>query len=292
MFGGLIGYAVGHITTGLAKWMYVFLIFGSISIAWGIVSLFVLPDLPSTAKFLTPEERIVAVNRVSKNKQGVKNRHFQKYQVWQTVKDPKTWILFVMAVGAQVPNSALTSFTSIIVASFGFDTLGTQYLQIPGGAVQFLALIIGGWVCTRWPKNTRCATMVFANCVCIIGAGLLVGLPSDNKWGRLVALWLCYFQGLGFSMSLTMVSSNVAGYTKKQLTGAILFTGYCVGNIIGPQTFIAKEARKSSIPSIRIMIIEANKHSRISQCIYRHACWLQRQAVYGCCVVHLYVPRQ
>lgn len=45
-------------------------------------------------------------------------------------------------------------------------------------------------------------------------------------------------------MSLTMVSSNVAGYTKKQLTGAVLFTGYCVGNIIGPQTFISSEARK------------------------------------------------
>lgn len=252
MFGGLIGYAVGHIKTGLAKWMYVFLIFGSISIAWGIVSLLVLPDLPSTAKFLAPNERIIAVNRVSKNKQGVKNKHFQKYQAWQTVKDPKTWILFVMAVGAQVPNSALTSFTSIIVGSFGFDTLGTQYLQIPGGAVQFLALITGGWVCTRWPKNTRCATMCFANCVCILGAGLLVGLPSDNKWGRLVALWLCYFQGLGFSMSLTMVSSNVAGYTKKQLTGAILFTGYCVGNIIGPQTFIMKEARKSLSSQTRI----------------------------------------
>ncbi|KUJ09426.1 MFS general substrate transporter [Mollisia scopiformis] len=242
MFGGLIGYAVGHITSGLQKWMYVFIIFGSISIAWGIISLLVLPDLPSTAKFLTPEERTIAVNRVSKNKQGVKNRHFQKYQAWQTAKDPKTWILFIIAVGAQVPNSALTSFTSIIIDSFGFSTLGSQYLQIPGGAVQFLALIFGGWVCTRWPKNTRCATMVFANCVCIIGAGLLVGLPSHNKWGRLVALWLCYFQGLGFSLSLTMVSSNVAGYTKKQLTGAVLFTGYCVGNIIGPQTFIAKEA--------------------------------------------------
>lgn len=62
---------------------------------------------------------------------------------------------------------------------------------------------------------------------------MLVGLPSSNKWGRLVALWLCYFQGLGFSMSLTMVSSNVAGYTKKQCTGTILFVGYCVGNIVG-----------------------------------------------------------
>ncbi|CZR63034.1 related to DAL5-allantoate and ureidosuccinate permease [Phialocephala subalpina] len=242
MFGGLIGYAVGHITTGLQKWMYVFIIFGSISIAWGVVSLLVLPDLPSTAKFLTEPERSIAVNRVARNKQGVKNRHFSKYQAIQTVKDPKTWILFIMATGAQVPNSALTSFTSIIVGSFGFSTLGTQYLQIPGGAVQFLALLFGGWVCTRWPNNTRCATMVFANCVCIIGAGLLVGLPSDNKWGRLVALWLCYFQGLGFSLSLTMVSSNVAGYTKKQLTGAVLFTGYCVGNIIGPQTFRSSEA--------------------------------------------------
>ncbi|KAF4629117.1 hypothetical protein G7Y89_g9030 [Cudoniella acicularis] len=145
MFGGLIGYAVGHITTGLPKWMYVFLIFGSISIAWGVVSLLFLPDLPSTAPFLTPHERILAVNRVASNRQGVKNHHFQWYQAVQTAKDPKTWILFIMAVGAQVPNSALTSFTSIIVATFGFDTLGTQYLQIPGGAVQFLALIIGGW---------------------------------------------------------------------------------------------------------------------------------------------------
>ena len=41
-----------------------------------------------------------------------------------------------------------------------------------------------------------------------------------------------------------MVSSNVAGYTKKQLIGAVLFTGYCVGNIIGPQTFIDSEKRK------------------------------------------------
>lgn len=181
MFGGLIGYAVGHITTGLPKWMYVFLIFGALSIAWGVISLIVLPDLPSTAKFLTPTERSIAVARVSVNRQGVKNRHFQKYQAIQAAKDPKTWILFIMAVGAQIPNSALTSFTSIIIGTFGFSTLGTQYMQIPGGAVQFLTLLSGGFICTRFPKNSRCITMIFANCVCILGAGLLVGLPDSNK---------------------------------------------------------------------------------------------------------------
>lgn len=180
MFGGLIGYAVGHITTGLPQWMYVFLIFGALSFAWGIVSFILLPDIPATAPFLSQRERVIAIDRVSRNKGGVKNHHFRGYQAVQCARDPKTWILFVMAVGAQIPNSALTSFTSIIIDSFGFDTLGTQYLQIPGGAVQFLALIIGGWVCTRWPQR-RCITMIVANTICILGAGLLVGLPDSNK---------------------------------------------------------------------------------------------------------------
>ncbi|KAJ4303725.1 hypothetical protein N0V90_002626 [Kalmusia sp. IMI 367209] len=252
MFGGLIGYAVGHIKSGLPRWMYVFLIFGSFSIVMGIVTLLFLPDLPTTAGFLTEPERIVAVERVAANRQGVKNRHFKKYQAWQTLYDPKTWILFVMATGAQIPNSALTSFSSLIIKSFGVDTLGTQYLQIPGGAVQFLSLITGGFICTRFP-NSRCITMIVANTICIVGAAMLVALPSSNKWGRLVGLWLCYFQGLGFSMSLTIVSSNVAGYTKKQLTGAALFTGYCVGNIIGPQTF--KDSEKPGYRSAYIAML-------------------------------------
>lgn len=85
-----------------------------------------------------------------------------------------------MAVGAQIPNPAITSFTSIIIGSFGFDTLGTQYMQIPGGAVQFLALIAGGVVCSKWP-GMRCLTMTAANCICIAGAAMLVGLPTDDK---------------------------------------------------------------------------------------------------------------
>ncbi|KAI8934304.1 hypothetical protein NX059_009043 [Plenodomus lindquistii] len=252
MFGGLIGYAVGHITTGLPRWMYVFLIFGSCSFAMGIVTLLFLPDLPTTAKFLTERQRLIAIDRVASNRQGVKNKHFKPYQAWQTLYDPKTWILFVMATGAQIPNSALTSFSSIIIKSFGVDTLGTQYLQIPGGAVQFVSLLAGGFICTHYP-NSRCIVMSVANAICIVGAGLLVGLPSDNKWGRLVALWMCYFQGLGFSMSLTIVSSNVAGYTKKQLTGAVLFAGYCVGNIIGPQTF--KDSEKPGYRSAYVAML-------------------------------------
>lgn len=183
MFGGLIGYAIGHIESALPRWMYVFFLFGAISIVAGLVALVVLPDLPSTAKFLNERERVVAVERVSGNRQGVKNQHFKKNQAYQVLIDPKTWILFTMATAAQIPNSALTSFASIIVGSFGFETLQTQYMQIPGGAIQFLALIGGGFICSRFP-NARCVTMIVANSICILGSALLVGLPENNQWGR------------------------------------------------------------------------------------------------------------
>ncbi|KAE9364998.1 allantoate permease [Stipitochalara longipes BDJ] len=246
VFGGLLGYAMGHIASGLPRWMYVFLIFGSISIVWGVVFIILMPDLPSSARFLTEREKVVAVERVAANRQGVKNHHFKSYQLWQTLRDPKTWILFFMAISAQIPNSSQSSFLSIVLQSFGFDPLQTQYWQIPGSAIQITSLYLSGYICSRWP-NMRFITMTVGSLICIVGAGLLVGISpgptgKGHKWSRLGALWLNNFISVGFSLSLTMVSSNVAGYTKKQLTGAFIFVGYCIGNIIGPQTFKAKEA--------------------------------------------------
>ncbi|KAI0436602.1 MFS general substrate transporter [Xylaria telfairii] len=246
IFGGwipVLGYAVGHITTGLPPWQYVFLIFGSISLAWGVIFLVLMPDLPTTAGFLHPRQKSAAVERVAQNRQGVKNHHFKTYQMWQCLRDPKTWILFVMSIAAQIPNAAQSTFTSIILESFGFNILQTQYMQIPGNVIQVVSLLASGYVGSTF-TNMRCAVMLAGNLICVAAGGTLVGLPvgsdgTENRWGRLVALWLCSFQSVGFSMSLTMVSSNVAGYTKKQLTGAILFLGYC---IIGPQTFIETEA--------------------------------------------------
>ncbi|KAI0191580.1 MFS general substrate transporter [Astrocystis sublimbata] len=229
IFGGLLGYAVGHITTGLPPWQYVFLIFGSVSLAWGVVFLVFMPDLPTTARFLNPHQKVVAVERVAQNRQGVKNHHFKKYQMWQCFRDPKTWILFVMSVAAQIPNAAQS-------------TLG-KTIDLSCNPVQVVSLLASGYIGSRF-ANMRCVVMLAGNLVCVAAGAALVGLPvgadgTENRWGRLVALWLCSFQSVGFSMSLTMVSSNVAGYTKKQLTGAILFVGYC---IIGPQTFIETEA--------------------------------------------------
>jgi hypothetical protein len=62
-------------------------------------------------------------------------------------------------------------------------------MLIPGGAVQFFGMLLGGWVATQWP-GTRCLVMVIANTICIIESGLLVGLPNSNKVSNFSSLEL------------------------------------------------------------------------------------------------------
>lgn len=39
-----------------------------------------------------------------------------------------------------------------------------------------------------------------------------------------------------------MISSNVAGFTKKSVASAMMFMAYTAGNIIGPFLFFSREA--------------------------------------------------
>lgn len=48
---------------------------------FSLLILFVLPDNPSNAWFLTKRERILAVKRVAANQTGIKNKHLDKKQI-------------------------------------------------------------------------------------------------------------------------------------------------------------------------------------------------------------------
>ena len=43
-------------------------------------------------------------------------------------------------------------------------------------------------------------------------------------------------------VALQMPSTNIGGYTKRVTATAFVFFAYCIGNIVGPQAFIGREA--------------------------------------------------
>jgi len=67
----------------------------------------------------------------------------------------------------------------------------------------------------------------------MIGMILIVALPLTNNSGRLAGYYLTQASPTPFVALLSLISSNVAGYTKKTTVAAMYLIGYCAGNIIG-----------------------------------------------------------
>ncbi|KAK7024736.1 MFS general substrate transporter [Favolaschia claudopus] len=243
-WGGLIG---SYMSTGISKisptapgpekWQYIFYILGAVTMAWSFIILFFLPDSPASARFLKPEMRVLAVQRVAANQLGIKNKKFKTEQVWVAVKDIKIWILFSSVFAAAIPNGVVSNFSSVIIKDMGFSTTKTTVLKSVGDITQIVALVVGGIITLNF-KNTRLLASTGANIICVVSAACMAYLPRHLVWQRLVSFWLVNCQSVGFAASLVMVSSNMGGYTHRTIASAVIFTAYCFGNVAGPFVYV------------------------------------------------------
>jgi ACS family allantoate permease-like MFS transporter len=74
-----------------------------------------MPDNQLNAKFLTPNERLLAVERIRKNQQGVGNKHFKMYQFQEALLDPMTWAFFFYALVADIPNGEWNIWSTALI---------------------------------------------------------------------------------------------------------------------------------------------------------------------------------
>lgn len=60
------------------------------------------------ARWLSKEDRILAIERIRVNQQGVGNKHFKMYQLREALVDPLTWAIVFYALVADIPNGGIT----------------------------------------------------------------------------------------------------------------------------------------------------------------------------------------
>ena len=88
----------------------------------------------------------------------------------------------------------------------------------------------------------------------LLGIILIVALPLADKKGRLAGYYLTQASSTPFVALLSLISSNVAGYTKKTTVAALYLIAYCAGNIIGPQTFRPSDAPRYLPAEVTIIV--------------------------------------
>ncbi|KAI0004772.1 allantoate permease [Xylariaceae sp. FL0662B] len=236
IIGALTSFGFQHYEPSrFTSWQIMFLLFGLITIAVGILTMVFLPDSPMKSR-LTREEKIWAIERLRENQTGIENKHFKAHQVWECFRDPQTWLIALITVTSNIPNGAVSSYQATIIKGFGYTSKETALLSIPSGALSCVAVISAGVSSAR--LNARGPVIIVVLLIGgVLGGCLLAFSPAHNQGALLAGNYLTNVIGASLPILYSYSAANYAGHTKKVTMNAVVLISFCLGNIIGPLTF-------------------------------------------------------
>ncbi|KAL3484517.1 major facilitator superfamily domain-containing protein [Aspergillus germanicus] len=240
LFGGVASYGIGHIHGALSAWQNLFLIFGAVTCLCGIMMLVLLPDSHESALWLRRPERRTAAHRVTMTQIAQATAPgYQAYQVLEALRDPTTWFLCLYTFCVNIANGGLTAFGSLVIQGFGYEGITALLIQMPTGAAQ-LGFIIVSAVAASYIPNARTLIMLTLTLTSLLGMVLMYTLTNPS--GQLAGFCLALAFSANMPISLSLVTSNICGATKRATVNACVLVMYCVGNVVGPQFFSVDEA--------------------------------------------------
>ncbi|KAL4765324.1 putative 2-ketogluconate transporter [Aspergillus foveolatus] len=245
--GGLLAYCFSLIGNDhdVKSFQALFMTYGCASVLWGFFVLWWLPDSPMRAKCFSEADKKLMVERVRSNQTGLQNRKFRAYQIKEALLDPQIWCYCAVQIFTTLPTSGLGAFANIIIAGFEFTVLQTQLLAMVLGFYIIIVLLTSAYLVRKTGQNLY----VMLGFIIPSYIGTIVLMTVDNKnLGTKVGLLISYYITLSFwsaqTLGLSMVSRNIGGATKKSAAIAATFVSWAVGNAIGPQVFLDRDAPK------------------------------------------------
>lgn len=239
--GGGIAYGVTFFKGSIEPWKLLYLILGILAVINGFLVVLFLPDSPTTARFLSEEERLAALERVRLDQGGTHNRHIKRHQIVDTFKDIRTWVMFLIIMCIGIPNGGNSAFSNIITKSFGWTSRQTLLLDMPRTAIGGLAVVAVGWLSDR--IHDRMSLVLLFTLPTLIGMIIMTTMQNSGQRGVLQFAQL--FQNLsapGFPLCYAWNASNVAGHTKKVTVNAFTLFTFGVGSVVGTYIFLPRDA--------------------------------------------------
>lgn len=152
IISGFISFGVFHANPKAHpnQWQWLFITTTLITLVTCALFLLFFPDNPTTARFLSEEDRYKTVKRVQVNKNGIETKVWKRYQCMEALKDPKTYLFFCLAGFGSLQGGIGVQY-SLLIKSFGFTTLQTTLLNIPSGFIQIIGISSACYAFRRFP---------------------------------------------------------------------------------------------------------------------------------------------
>ncbi|KAF2653340.1 putative MFS transporter [Lophiostoma macrostomum CBS 122681] len=243
VLGGLISFGFQYMKGGvLSGWRTMFLVFGLLTVGVGAIAAWYLPDTPMQARFLTDMEKISLLNHIAVNKIGVRNQKLCPVEIREALADPQVWIFCLAGLFTASSSGIITTYSSTIIRNMGYTPKLAALLNMPSGFVSIVSTLFAGYATRVTPGHHRWLWISVCALTAALGAALLSFLPPSKKAGLLAGAWLINAITATLPMLYHYLSVNVAGHTKRSFVANAVAISFGLGNIIGPQSFQARDA--------------------------------------------------
>ncbi|EEU48220.1 uncharacterized protein NECHADRAFT_31745 [Fusarium vanettenii 77-13-4] len=207
-FSGLIAAATfgtidGH--HGLKGWQWLFIIEGVLTFAVGIIGMFTLADSPLTTRWLKPEERQLAHDRMVRDTVGFEESKGARAGFSQAIRDPRLW-LFCFIQNMHLSACSFNNFFPTVVGSLGFNSTITLVLTCPPYLVSGFFGYLAGLSSGRYNERTWHITV----CMGIALVGYIISCATLNTPARYIACFL-------FASGAYAVNSMILGWVSATL---------------------------------------------------------------------------
>lgn len=250
--GGLLSFAFQHVHASLESWQIFFLVLGCITVLFGGVMYIILPNNPTSASFLSEEEKLLVLEHIRANQTGTETKVFKKKQLMELLfHDKHTWPLFFLTIVSMISTGALGTWSTTIYKTFGFSNQVAALVQMPVGVAMIIAILSGTYVCSKIGKRT-----IIFMIMCLPGvAGYAILLANPGKVANLIAIYMNMGATGVIALLYSWNSANTAGHTKKLARNGLTMIAFSIGSLIGPQLFRADEAPNYRSAKTTLMVM-------------------------------------
>ncbi|GIZ41348.1 hypothetical protein CKM354_000465400 [Cercospora kikuchii] len=260
-------------TAGIRGWRWIFIIEGLITVALGLVSVFIIVPFPDKATkkglfgrkpFLSVRQASIVLARLEKDRGDAVSDEMTMRNILRCICDWKVleWA-WLYLIAATVSYSFSLFLPIILQNDLGYSTVRAQVLSFPPYAVAAPWMLITAWIGDRYRKRGH--LIIFNNAVALIGLAM-IGFATSSPRARYAGTFLGVAAGnSNVPTILTYMHNNIVGNTKRAVASAVLVGASGISGIIAANIFRQQDAPGYKPALITVIVMNASSILLVSK---------------------------
>ncbi|KAL0573731.1 hypothetical protein V5O48_008227 [Marasmius crinis-equi] len=239
-FGGILAFGIGKMAgvADLKGWRWIFIIEGLLTVVVSLIAYLFINNYPSTAGFLTPNERNLIQRRLAADSDATAAEPFNWENVSKCLKDPKCWLYGLAFHTLSLPLYTLSLFLPTIIRDLGYTAANAQLLSVPPYALATVLTLLVAIYSQR--LSLRAPFMIGSSLFGIIGYIILMANKNPTQHPGVSYVGTFFAAGGIYpatALALSWPAMNVAGQTKRATACAMQISVGNLGAVMGTQLY-------------------------------------------------------